>query len=165
MKIDEKTLAWLLPLVILIAALAAVGCKPKPLNPFPQTGAVDGWAKTSEVRTFKPADLWQYIDGDSEQYIKAGVANTLTADYKFKDSIEATVDVYAMSNETGAKTMLEAGPVADAKQAAVGDEARLYGQSLSFRKGKYLVRIVSFTAAPGLSDGLVALGKAVAEKL
>lgn len=165
MKTDPKILVRLLPLGILLAALAAAGCKPKPMNPFPQTGAVDGWAKTSEVRTFKPADLWQYIDGDSEQYIKAGVANTLTADYKFKGSIDATVDVYVMSNEAGAKTMLDSGPVADAKQAAVGDEARLYGQSLNFRKGKYLVRIVSFTAAPGLSDGLVALGKAVSEKL
>ena len=42
-------------------------------DPFPASGAVAGWEKSSETRVFAAKDLWQYIDGDAEQYISSGV--------------------------------------------------------------------------------------------
>ena len=71
-------------------ALAA-GCKKTPVNPFPESGAVEGWQKSTDTRVFKADDLWQYIDGDSDHYVQAGVVTTSTSDYKFQDSIDATV--------------------------------------------------------------------------
>lgn len=152
-------------LVLAVVVLAGAGCRKKPADPFPASNAVSGWQKTSETRTFKAEDLWQYIDGDAERYIKAGVVTASTADYKYNNKLEATLDVYTMSNADGAKTIFEADPAADAKAVAVGDAARLYGQSLIFRKGKYLVRIVAFAPAPELGDALPALGRAVDGKL
>ena len=35
---------------------------------------------------FAAKDLWQYIDGDAEQYIQAGVVSTSTSDYNYKGS-------------------------------------------------------------------------------
>jgi hypothetical protein len=40
-----------------------------------------------------------------------------------------------------------------------------YGQSVIFRKGPYLVRIVAFQSRPGASDALQALAHGVEAKL
>jgi len=50
----------------------------------PASKAVAGWEKTGETRTYAAKDLWQYIDGDAEQYISAGVVSTSTSDYKYQ---------------------------------------------------------------------------------
>jgi len=65
----------LFPMMVVmgLTVVAFTGCKKARLDPFPASNAVAGWQKTSETRVFAVKDLWQYIDGDSEQYISAGV--------------------------------------------------------------------------------------------
>jgi len=152
-------------IMMALVALAGVGCKRKPVNPFPPTNTVSGWEKVGDTRTFTADDLWQYIDGDSERYIQAGVVDASNADYKFKGTIEASVDVYTMSKAAGAEKIFNADPAADSKSVSVGDSARQYAQSLIFRKGRYLVRIVSFTTTPELGDAQMALAHAIEAKL
>jgi hypothetical protein len=147
--------------IALVASSAICGCKGKTANPFPASGAVAGWEKTSETRTFEPKDLWQYIDGDSEQYIQAGVVSTSTSDYKYKGQLEAAVDVYTMSGPDGAQTILERGQTKDAQVAKVGDEGLQYAQSVSFRKGRYLVRIVAYESTPDTPQALMALAHGI----
>jgi hypothetical protein len=145
-------------LVILLPATAGVsGCKKKDANPFPASGAVMGWEKTSETRTFEPKDLWQYIDGGSEQFIQAGVVSTTTSDYKYQGQIETVVDVYTMSGPDGAQTILERGQTKDAQNVSLGDEGLQYAQSVSFRKGRYLVRIVAYESSASTPQALMAL--------
>lgn len=158
---------WILgTLVITTAAVLAVsGCKKKASNPFPATGAVAGWEKSSETRTFAPKDLWQYIDGDSEQYIEAGVASTATSDYKYQGQLEAVVDVYTMNGPDGAQTILERGQTKDARNVHLGDEGLQYAQSVSFRKGPYLVRIVAYENSPTAPQALMALAHGVEANL
>ena len=93
----------------MVAAVAFTGCKKHKVDPFPASGAVAGWEKTSETRTFAAKDLWQYIDGDAEQYISAGVVSTSTSDYKYQGQLEATVDVHTMGDAAGARKILETG--------------------------------------------------------
>ena len=95
--------------IAIVAVAAGTGCKKKSVDPFPASGAVAGWEKTSETRVFAAKDLWQYIDGDAEQYISAGVVSTSTSDYKYQGQLEATVDVYTMSDAAGARKILETG--------------------------------------------------------
>ena len=66
--------------MVLCAAVAFSGCKSAPRNVFPASNEIVGWQKTSDTRVFQARDLWQYIDGDSEQYIQAGVVSTSTSD-------------------------------------------------------------------------------------
>src|SRR5437868_1863279 len=126
--------------ISLLTGGALTACKKKNANPFPQSGTVAGWEKSSETRTFAPTDLWQYIDGDSEQFIQAGVVSTATSDYKFQGQLEAVVDVYTMGGPDGAQTILERGQTKEAQTVRVGDQGLQYAQSVSFRKGPYLVR-------------------------
>jgi len=162
MRSNVTSIAALLTVVV----LAGVGCKKKAVDPFPASGAVVGWEKSGKTQSYDAANLYEYIDGGAEQYIGAGVVGVSTSDYKFQGNLEATVDVYAMKSADGAKTIFDADPpTADSKSVPLGDAARLYGQSVVFRKGPYLVRITAFEAAPGESDALMALAHGIEGKL
>lgn len=160
---------YVLLLVVAVLAIVAggavTGCKKKGASPFPPSGSVAGWDKSSETRTFEPKDLWQYIDGDSEQYIQAGVVSTTTSDYKYKGQLEAVVDVYTMSGPDGAQTILERGRTKDASVIAVGDQGLQYAQSVIFRKGAHLVRIVAYQSNAETSRALAALAHGVEANL
>ncbi len=149
-----------------IAVVAAgVGCKKKAVDPFPASGAVAGWEKTGDTRVFAAKDLWQYIDGDAEQYLQAGVVSASTSDYKYQGQLEALVDVYAMGDSAGARKILESGKTNDGQSVQVGDAGIAYAQSVTFRKGPYLVRIVAYEDTPGAQQALIALAHGVETKL
>ncbi len=148
------------------AALAAfTGCKQKAIDPFPASGAVAGWEKTGDARTFDAKSLYQYIDGDAEQYIAAGVVTTSTADYKYQGQLEAAVDVHTMSGADGARKIFETGQSKDSKTVQLGDAGIAYAQSVIFRKGPYLVRIVAYESTPDAPQALLALAHGVEAKL
>jgi hypothetical protein len=149
-----------------IAVVAAsIGCKKSKVDPFPASGAVKGWDKTSDTRTYAAKDLWQYIDGDAEQYIAAGVVSTSTSDYKYQNQLEAVVDVHTMSDSAGARKILEKAQTKDARGVQLGDAGVAYQQSVIFRKGPYLVRIVAYEATPDGPQALLALAHGVEAKL
>lgn len=165
MKMKLK-LAFLVALILATIATGSItGCKKKSATPFPLSGAIAGWEKSSETRTFEPKELWQYIDGDSEQYIQAGVVSTSTSDYKYKGQLEAVVDVYTMSGPDGAQTILERGQTKDAKAVSIGEQGLQYAQSLTFRKGAHLVRIVAYQSDAATPQALLALAHGVEANL
>jgi len=151
--------------VMIVAAVAGTGCKKKASNPFPASNAIAGWQKTSDTRVFAAKDLWQYIDGDAEQYVSAGVVSTSTSDYKYQGKLEATVDVYTMGDAAGARKILETGKTSEAKAVQVGDAGIAYAQSIIFRKGTALVRIVAYESTPDTPQALLALAHGVEAKL
>jgi hypothetical protein len=150
---------------MMVAITVSTGCKKAKSNPFPASGAVAGWEKTSETRAFAAKDLWQYIDGDAEQYISAGVVTTSTSDYKYQGNLEAVVDVCTMGDATGARKILETGQTKEAKTVQLGDAGIQYAQSVIFRKGPYLVRIVAYESMPDAPQALLALAHGVEAKL
>jgi hypothetical protein len=121
--------------------------------------------KTGETRTFEAADLWRYIDGEAERYLKAGAQRVSTADYKFENKVDAVVDIYTMGNAPGAEKIFKSEPAVDVKPIQVGDEARLSSQSLVFRKGTFLVRIVAFEESTETQQALLQLGHGVELRL
>ena len=158
----------ILAVAFCVALFAGAACSRRQLDPaaaFPSSHAVAGWDRTSQVRTFAAADLWKYIDGEAEKYLKAGVQRAATADYKFQNKIEAVVDIYTMSNADGAAQVLNSEPAGDAKLVRVGDGARLFSQSLVFRKGRCLVRIVAYEDSPDAPQALLALGRGIEQRI
>ncbi len=149
----------------MVGAAAGTGCKKAKVDPFPASGAIAGWQKTSDTRVFAAKDLWQYIDGDAEQYISAGVVSTSTSDYKYQGQLEAVVDVYTMGDAAGTGKILSTGQTKDAKTVQIGDAGIAYAQSVIFRKGPYLVRIVAYESTPDTPQALVALAHGVEAKL
>lgn len=155
-------------LVLGVALILDASCKHQPgTQPsfFPASNQVAGWAKSGDTRTFEAADLWKYIDGEAERYVKAGVQRVSTADYKFQNKVNATVDIYAMGNAEGAAKILESEPAVDGKPIQLGDAASLHSQSLVFRKGAFLVRIVAFEESAETEQALLQLGRGIEPRL
>jgi hypothetical protein len=70
-----------------------------------------------------------------------------------------------MGNSAGAQKILETGQTKDAKSVQLGDAGVAYEQSVTFRKGPYLVRIVAYEAPPDGPQALLALAHGVEAKL
>lgn len=157
------------PVVLLgVALFLGAGCKRQPAAQrsfFPASNQVAGWARTGEIRTFEAADLGKYIDGDAERYLKAGVQRVFTADYKFQNKVDAVVDIYIMGNAEGAEKIFNSEPAVDGKPIQLGDGARLHSQSLVFRKGACLVRIVAYEESAETQQALLQLGQGIELRL
>jgi len=151
--------------VAMVASVLGSGCRRAPQDPFPASGAIAGWQKTDATRVFEAKDLWQYIDGDAEHFIQAGVVSTSTADYTYNGDLEAVVDVHTMGGPDGARKILETGLTRDAKPIQLGDEGVQYTQSVTFRKGRYIVRIVAYESTPDAPQALLALARGVEQRL
>ncbi|MBI4167058.1 MAG: hypothetical protein HY508_15130 [Acidobacteria bacterium] len=138
---------------------------PKAGEPFPQSGEVADWAKSSATRTFAAESLWEYVDGDAERYVQAGVVQTLTSDYKFRGRVDTVADIHYMRSAEGPGKLLAAESSEGSKPARIGDEARLFPASLVFRQDRFLVRVVAYEEAPGIGNALTELGQAIEKKL
>lgn len=153
----------------IVLLVLAEGCRhtpaPQSAGFFPASNEVSGWAMVGQTRTFQADHLWEYIDGDAEKYLQAGVKETLTTDYRYQEKIDAVADVYVMTAPEGARKVFDAESSVGSQPVELGDGARLAKGALIFRQGPYLVRLVAYEDAPDLGNALVELGKAIELKL
>ncbi len=157
-----------LAISLCLCLLAAPACTSKTaaeFSPFPRSNEVTGWEKTGDVRAFPAADLWKYLDGEAERYLKAGVQTVFTADYRFREKTDAVVDIYRMATIAGAEQILTAEPRVNAEVVRLGDNARVYSQSLVFRKGACLVRITAYQDSPEIKSALLLLARGIGQRL
>lgn len=138
---------------------------PSPSEVFPAGGAAQGWVKSGATRTFDAAHLWQYIDGDADRYLQAGVTQTFTSDYRLNGQTDATVDMYVMGAAAGAQKVFDSEPAAGSQAVAVGDAARYAKGSMVFRQGPYFVRLTAYDDSPATAKALTDLARAVSAAL
>jgi hypothetical protein len=70
-----------------------------------------------------------------------------------------------MGGPDGAQTILERGQTKEAKSVRLGDEGMQYAQSVSFRKGSFLVRIVAYQSSASTPQALMTLAHGIEENL
>ena len=138
---------------------------PQPALYFPENGEVPGWIRSGETRLFNASDLWKYVDGDAERYLQAGVQQTYTTAYRYQNRLEAVADIHVMAAVKGAAAIFASEPAAGSRPIAVGDSGRIYGQSMTFRKGRFFVRLVAYDDAPEVGSALSDLARAMARRL
>jgi polyferredoxin len=132
---------------------------------FPASNTAPGWVKAGEARTFEAADLWQYVDGDADKYVQAGVVKTLTSDYRFNGKSDATLDIYVMNAAAGAKKIYDSERSEGSQPLALGDAGRYAKGSLTFRQGPYFVRLVAFEDSPEIAKALADLAHVLSGRL
>jgi len=160
--------AFALSMVLAFAGLL-VACRSKApaaaVDFFPANNTVPGWVKSSDTRTFEASHLWEYIDGDADKYVQAGVVKTLTSDYQFNGKTDATVDVYVMSAEAGAQKIYDSESAEGSQAVTIGDAGRYSKGSLTFRQGPFFVRLVAYEDSPEIAKGLTDLARAVSGRM
>jgi hypothetical protein len=132
---------------------------------FPASNSVAGWVKSSDTRSFDASHLYEYVDGDADKYVQAGVVKTLTSDYRFNGKIDAAVDVYVMGETVGARKIYDSESAEGSQPITMGDAGRYAKGSLTFRQGPYFVRLVAYEDSPEMATALTALARALGGKL
>ena len=127
--------------------------------------AAPGWAIAGSSRGFDAGNLWEYIDGDAERYVDAGLKEMCTATFRFQGKTEAVVDVYRMARPEAARQIFRSESTHDWATAELGDEARFSAPTLVLRTGADFVRIVAYDTTPETRQALLALGGALVERL
>ena len=168
--VPARRLTTMIQAVLVIALVSlTLGCRVKsrasPASLFPESSEVAGWARSGVVRTFEAKSLWQYIDGDAERYIQAGVSQILTADYRYQDKVDAVADIYQMSAPAGAQKIFSSESATGSQPIQLGDEGRVFQSSLVFRKGSCLVRLTAYEEQPDVSKGLIDLARGIEIRL
>lgn len=161
-----KTL--LLSMILALTGLL-VACRSKAptvaVDFFPASNSAPGWVKSSDTRTFDASHLYEYIDGDADRYVQAGVVKTLTSDYRFNGKTDATVDVYVMGNTAAAQKIYDSESAEGSQPLTLGEASRYAKGSLTLRQGPYFVRAVAFEDSPEIANGLTDLAHAISNRL
>jgi hypothetical protein len=74
-------------------------------------------------------------------------------------------DIYVMRNPDCARKILESESAVGSQTLSLGDAGRLYGASLTFRRGRYFVRLVAYEEAQQVTEALVKLGRGIDNRL
>jgi len=125
---------------------------------------VAGWARSPQIQMFKPADLWEYIDGAAEQYLTYGVQDLATAKYTNTSGTVVGVDIYRMADSVNAFGIYRQELSPKARPVAFGVEGRAGSSSLKFWSGSFYVKLTS-PPAGGSQPELEALAGAIARGL
>jgi hypothetical protein len=121
-------------------------------------------ARSASGPKFYFADLYRYIDGGAEAYLRRGFVALVHREYK-TSAIELTVDIYDMGNPAGAAAICAAERSPESPAAAAGAEAFSGDGMLNFRQGRYYGKLLAF-GDPGKSAPLLErAARAIAAKI
>jgi hypothetical protein len=152
-----------------IAASTPVAGRPTPA-PDPLAGALDaveadGWTRVGAVRAFDADNLWEFIDGDAERFVDAGLERMRTAEFRYRGRLDAVVEIYRMKDADGARRIFQSESASGTRQVDIGGEGRLHDTGLTFRVGRHFARVSAFEATPETKDAVLVLARALAGRL
>jgi hypothetical protein len=176
------------PLVLLFAVLGFGGCakkenggkqeaksstpamqsavSPQLLSLYPAKNEVPGWAMKETPRSFKPANLYEFIDGAADGYLTYGFQEVATADYAQESSgFQAVIDIYQMQDPLNAFGIYSEERNPEYSFMKIGNEGYSGGTSVNFWSGPYYVKITTFDEKDALKQEMTKLAAAVAGKV
>ncbi|MDZ7336596.1 MAG: hypothetical protein ONB32_15705 [candidate division KSB1 bacterium] len=125
---------------------------------------ISGWQPISDVMSYTPENLYEYIDGAADQFIAYGFVELLSRDLA-SDSLQVTVDIYDMGELLNAYGIYRNERPRNVATMAIGTEAYIAPpyQALMF-KANYYVKINAFEGEIN-SENVLGLLKALAAAL
>lgn len=125
---------------------------------------IPGWQPISDVMSYTPENLYEYIDGAADQFIAYGFVELLSRDLA-SDSLQVTVDIYDMGELLNAYGIYRNERPRNQATMAIGTEAYIAPpyQALMF-KANYYVKIHAFEGEIN-SENVQGLLKSIAAAL
>ncbi len=143
------------------AVLAALRAGAGPVLP---EAAAAGAAGRSEVSSYDPDTLYEFIDGAAEGYLSRGFERCATADYTFAseggEAVEVTAEVYRFGTPEGALGQLAAEKPAAAAPVASDPSAVTDGMVLLAVSGRDYLKLTVFGPPAGAPAALRAVASA-----
>jgi hypothetical protein len=136
------------------------------LSLLPAKNEVPGWAMSQKARSFKSANLWEFIDGAADGYLVYGFQEVVSADYAQEGTgVQAVVDVYQMKDPLNAFGIYTQERNPEYQFVKIGNEGYTGGTSLNFWAGQYYVKITTFEEKDAIIQEMTKLANAVAGKV
>jgi hypothetical protein len=132
----------------------------------PAKNEVPGWAMLQKPRSFKPENLWEFIDGAADGYLSYGFQEVASADYaQASMGHQAVIDIYWMKDPLNAFGIYSQERNPEYQFLKIGNEGYTGGTSLNFWSGPYYVKITTFTEEEELRQEMSKLATAIAGKV
>lgn len=155
---------WIVTLGVVLAALVVPpGTGPEAY--IPGDNALPGWTLTEVPQVYKGEDLFQYIDGGAELYLKNGFKAAAAGVYNNSDGRYINLDIYEMADTVGAEAVYRHKAGEGGKSLSLGDEAALFDYYLLVRQGRYFVTVTGEGQTDQDRENLIALARMVVERL
>jgi len=171
-------LALGIPVVALVCFSAGCGSSEEPasgdgpraeMRRLLQTAADAANARpTGDVTWYTPDNLYDYIDGQAEEFLDAGFIGLAHGEYKAKGATGdayVEVDLYRMTSAKGTKAVMEPPPPDGRMELAPGVQAYRAETLCEFAAGPYYVRITARLDAEGQADMVDALARSIASSV
>jgi hypothetical protein len=126
---------------------------------------IDGWQMDFEPELYVGDALYQLIDGGAEVYHQFDFVQALATQYSDADGRSISLEVFEMGDVDGARNIYADKTGGTGEPLDIGDEAAGEDYYLNFRSGRYLVTITGFDSDGETRAGIMALARAVANKL
>jgi hypothetical protein len=148
------------------APAAASDVSPQLLALLPANNAVPGWAMSQKPRSFKAANLWEFIDGAADGYLAYGFQEVASADYAQEGTgYQAVVDIYQMRDPLNAFGIYTQERNPESQFLKIGNEGYSGGTSVNFWIGSYYVKITVFEEKDAIKQEMAKLASAIAGKV
>jgi len=121
-----------------------------------------------EVTWYTPDNLYDYIDGQAEEFLDAGFIGLAHGEYKAKGATGdayVEVDLYRMTSAEATKAVMEPPPPDGRMELAPGVQAYRAETLCEFAAGPYYVRITARLDAEGQADTVDALARSIASSV
>jgi len=118
-----------------------------------------------DVTWYTPDNLYDYIDGQAEEFLDAGFIGLAHGEYKAKGATGEAyveVDLYRMTSAKATKAVMEPPPPDGRMELAPGVQAYRAETLCEFAAGPYYVRITARLDAEGQADMVDALARSLA---
>jgi len=153
------------PVLLIVLGLVTACRRPAAEELLPKTGEAPGWSMKDSPRTYTADRLWEYIDGDAERYLNAGFDSVVTAGYLHESGLEAKADIFLMKTPEAARRIYSEEPAEGSTMLGLGEEGRAWENSLIFRSGRYVVRVLGYGSGPAVGSSLRELAAVIAARL
>jgi hypothetical protein len=131
-------------------------------NPFPQMA---GWKPSGEIQTFSRANLYDYIDGAADLYLKYDFQELKVADYENDRKASMTIEVYRHKTPVHAFGIYSQERLANANYLEVGAQGYSEKGILNFLAADCYVKMSGFDIGPGEREVLLAFAQKLVENL
>ncbi len=109
--------------------------------------------------------LFACINGGAELYVKHGFSRAFFQTYKTENNKFLNFEIFEMKNADAAHSVFILKGGNSGKKIKIGNEAVLEDYYLLFRKGRFYVSLTGFDSEKETRDKLIAVAKAVEEKI
>jgi hypothetical protein len=122
-----------------------------------------GWKPSGEIQVYSPANLYDYINGGADLFLKYDFQELKVADYENDRKSSVSIEVYRHKTPVHAFGIYSQERLSDANYVEVGAQGYSDKGVLNFLAADYYVKMSSVNAGPDDREVLLAFAKKLVE--